>query len=103
MNITFTGLDFSGAPDDNDTAAAELAVAAENARLQQAGDPLLPVDTPANLKASYLSILLTEVNNQHARNARSAADADARSAGLRNAWRNASDAERDQIKAILNI
>lgn len=103
MNIAFTGLDFSGAPDDNDTAAAGLAVEQENARRQQTGDPLLPVDTPANLKASYLSILITEVNNQHARNARSAADNEARSAGLRNAWRDATDAERDQIKAILNI
>ena len=66
--ITFTSLTFSGAPSSDDQLAAKYIVGLENNRLASLippGTPF-PVDTPSNLKSSYLTILLAIVTSAHA-------------------------------------
>lgn len=65
--ITFTALNYTGTPSNDDVMAARYIVGLENKRraaLVPPGTPLL-VDTAANLKASYLSMLLEIVTNAH--------------------------------------
>jgi hypothetical protein len=64
MDITFQ-LGFTGTPDATDVRAAKYAVKAENQkRATQNLDPL-PSSTGAELKASYLAVLLQEVDAAH--------------------------------------
>lgn len=66
--ITFGELNFVGTPSPDDVLAAKYIVGLENKRrasLTPPGTPL-PVDTGPNLKASYLSLLLSIVTNAHA-------------------------------------
>ena len=70
--ITFTNLDFTGTADDYDTDAMKLVVGQANAAITAANavegavqEPLLADSTAAELKASYLSILLTRVSDVH--------------------------------------
>jgi hypothetical protein len=66
MNVVFT-LDFTGAPDADDTLAARQIVFIENQRraaLQPPGTPLA-TNTSAAVKASYLTILLQTVTSAH--------------------------------------
>lgn len=65
--ITFTGLNFTGVADADDVRAAKHSVLQRNielSRLDPPGSPL-PLATNAELKASYLSILLEDVGRAH--------------------------------------
>ena len=65
--ITFTSLTFTGTPDASDTLAAQFMVRLENARralLDPPGTPL-PSATGAQLKTSYLTVLLQIVTLAH--------------------------------------
>lgn len=66
--ITFGELTYSGVPSSDDVLAAKYIVGLENKKRAAQippGTPL-PVDTNANLKASYLSILIAIVTSSHA-------------------------------------
>ena len=68
--ITFTGLDFTGTPSSDDSNGAKSAVLRENTRragLIPPGTPLL-VNNAANIKASYLIVLLDKITSVHADN-----------------------------------
>ena len=94
--ITFTGIDFTGSPDDNDTAAAQLIVDNENARraAQEPPETPLPDSTGAELKASYLTILLEIVTNAHASYSKQAAEQAAQSQDVKTLWQDATDSQR---------
>jgi len=65
--ITFTNLNFTGSPDGNDTRAAKYIIKVENDRraaLDPPGTPL-PDATGAEVKSSYLTILIDIISNAH--------------------------------------
>ena len=104
-DITFSGLDFSGTPNDFDKRGATLIVEQENARrltdVDENGDPLLPplpYGTGAELKASYLGILLNTVNKAHASYVNQASTADQI---VKELWKEATDAERQAALTAL--
>ena len=70
--ITFTGLNFTGTPSTDDTLAARFTIIQENKTQSQLelNPPgiQLPFDTPANIKASYLTILTNRVTALHSSN-----------------------------------
>lgn len=104
-NITFTGLNYSGASTADDQLAARYIVRQENERrtaqnlVLAAQDPpgnpipLLPMSTGAELKQSYLAILLQVVTNAHASYSQQAAQDQAR----------LTQSQRDQLQAAINI
>lgn len=66
MNVAFT-IDFTGAPDAEDALGARHIIFLENQRraaLTPPGTPL-PFATPAQVKSSYLSVLLATVASAH--------------------------------------
>lgn len=67
MNIAFT-LSYTGIPDAADSRAARYAIRVENERRALQNPPLaaLPASTAAEIKASYSTLLLDEVNSAHA-------------------------------------
>lgn len=77
MNITFS-VGFTGTPDAEDQRAARHAIFTENTRraaLTPPGTPL-PNSTAAEVRASYLSILTSQIANQHSTNITYAASRD---------------------------
>ena len=102
-NINFT-IDFNGAPNRDDRAAALLVVNNENQRLLDA-DPnatLLPTGTPPELKASYLEVLLAIVTRAHSSYVDQAAEKDLSDRDVIRLLKNADDATRDAVVALLN-
>lgn len=79
MNVVFT-VSYTGTPDADDTAGARYAVILENGLRQQynSANPALPpklalpFSTPAEIKASYLVIILGIVVVRHLQNIREA-------------------------------
>lgn len=79
MNVVFT-VSYTGTPDADDAAAARYAVIYENSQRSQynASNPtlppksLLPLSTTAELKASYLTVILDRVVARHLSNIREA-------------------------------
>jgi hypothetical protein len=69
MNVVFT-VTFSGTPDADDARSASQIVFIENQKREATSPPGTPlaVDTGANLKASYLSLLTAQVTAIHAQN-----------------------------------
>lgn len=82
MNITFS-IDFSGSPDSDDVLAGRHVIFLENQRraaLEPPGTPL-PTATGANLRDSYLTVLLATITSAHLsyiQQAKSASGADVR-------------------------
>ena len=80
--ITFTNLNFTGTADDFDNSAMTFIVNLENKKITAANaskpapDPLYPMTTAADLKASYLKILLIRDSEIHASYIAQAADAE---------------------------
>lgn len=67
MNIIFS-INYTGTPDAEDARAARYAIRVENQRRALLNPPLaaLPSSTGAEIKSSYLTLLLDEVNAAHA-------------------------------------
>lgn len=65
--ITFTSLNFTGTPNSDDNLAARYAITVENMARSSTVPPgtPLPFDTPGNVKASYLTILINAVTGLH--------------------------------------
>lgn len=66
MNVVYS-IDFTGTPDADDVLAARHIIFLENQRraaLTPPGTPLATA-TPANVKASYLTILLATITSAH--------------------------------------
>ena len=96
-NINFS-VDFTGAPDPYDVEAGTLAVELYNRR--NPNSPL-PYGTGAELKASYLTVLATEVSMCHSRFQRRAADAEEESSQAMKRWRMSTPAQRAAALAEL--
>lgn len=91
--ITFT-LDYSGSPDASDILAARHIIFLENqrrSRLTPPGAPL-PFANAAQIKASYLGLLLDQITAQHLSNANLAK-------GITGLAVRLTQAERDQLFA----
>lgn len=102
MNIEFTTIDYTGTPDDEDKNAATLLVTRYNeqqAALDPPGDEL-PMGTPAELKASYLTVLLDVVTGAHKSYAAQAIEQKLVD-DLRSKWAAATDAQREAAIAAL--
>lgn len=93
--ITFTGLNFTGTADDFDTGAAKSIVTQENDRRALLVPPLPPLAmaTGAQLKTSYLELLLERVKQIHLSYIEQVAEESLR-ADAKQLWRNATDAQR---------
>ena len=110
--ITFS-VDFTGTPDEYDIAAAQFVIDAENVRItaeneQRAAEdpplpplPLLPDGTGAEIKSSYLSELGKAVDSAHANYAK-AARTQSLETQVRQAWIDATDAQRAAALAALS-
>ena len=86
-NITFT-IDFTGTPDSFDKEAAIFAIdRANNGR-----ETPLPYSTGAELRASYLTVLLERVERDHAAFQKASANQAQESAAER--WRISTDTQR---------
>jgi hypothetical protein len=86
-NITFT-LDFTGTPNSFDREAAIFAIE----RANSGRETPLPYSTGAELRASYLTVLLEGVESTHAAYQKAAAQEAQESAAER--WRISSDTQR---------
>ena len=105
--IVFDTLDYSGTPDEQDIRVATQriddanAIITANNEANQTSDPLWPKSNNAEIKASYLSVLLEDLTSFHARRV---IEENARTlAALKDAWASASDADRASIEAILGL
>ena len=100
--ITFS-VGFTGTPDEYDIAAAQYVIDAENAR-RAAQDPPespLPDGSGAEIKSSYLGELGKAVDSAHANYAK-AARTQSLETQVRQAWIDATDAQRAAALAALS-
>ena len=110
--ITFS-VDFTGTPDEYDIAAAKFVIDNENARITAANEaaaqedppgpvlPLLPDSNGAEIKSSYLGELGKAVDSAHANYAK-AARTQSLETQVRQAWIDATDAQRAAALAALS-
>lgn len=94
-DITFT-IDYTGTPNRDDSDAAVYVIDRANDDLLSA-DPnatLWPKSTNAEIKASYLSILLTTVTRAHDSYIQQAAENKLNEQNVRDLWDDATDAQR---------
>ena len=100
--ITFTSLDFTGTPDDSDIQAAKMIINQENVRRAALETPEtpLPMSTGAELKASYLELVLDKVTRIHASYAKQAAERSL-TADAKQLWSDATQAQRDAAVVAL--
>ena len=104
---------FTGTPGDHDIDAATLIIGNKNAEIEAENErraaldppedplPLLPLETTAELKASYLSVLAEIVETAHNDYARQAAEQQEQEANVKELWRDASPAQRAAAIAAL--
>jgi hypothetical protein len=103
MTITVSITDASS---EADTAAATLAVDAENTRRTNAAaedetPTLLPTAPAAALKASYETVLAASLDRSHQRTQTRVAEKTAADGGVKDLWQNASSAQRAAALAAL--
>ena len=96
-DLTFDGLDFTGTPNSHDRDASTLVLTTENNRRAAAEPPeaLLPVDTGAEQKTSYLFMLVQRVAEINDYYIDQASIVEAEDVDVKELWRIATDDQRD--------